>query len=134
MQDPTDRRSVLRVLAGGCLAAFTLPRLVGCAAQPEPAGPVSLNRAEAEQAGRITVTWQDQPVEVRHVDGRFAARSLACTHLGCKVRWSPENRRYYCPCHAGIFDAEGVPISGPPTAPLREVPVRLEGDLLIVGS
>ena len=95
---------------------------------------MTLDRAEAERMGRTIVTWEDQPVEVRFTGDGFAARSLACTHLGCTVRWEPQENRYVCPCHAGFYDAEGNPTSGPPPSPLRTVPVQVVDDLVIVGS
>jgi Rieske Fe-S protein len=128
---------VLRLLAAGCLAAVGLPGLTGCASngkEEAAPGPVSLDRAEAERAGRTVVTWNRQKVEVRFTGDGFAARSLACTHLGCTVRWEPEKNRYACPCHAGFYDAEGNPTSGPPLKPLREVPVRVAENRVIVGS
>ena len=44
----------------------------------------------------------------------FTAYSSRCPHLGCKVHWQESSRQYFCPCHAGIFDSNGVGISGPP--------------------
>ena len=45
------------------------------------------------------------------------ARSLLCTHFGCRVVWEPaRGQRYRCPCHQGWFDADGRPVAGPPTA------------------
>ena len=134
MQEKTDRRSMLRILATGCLAAVGLPRLLGCAARVDETGPVTLDRAETERAGRTVVTWNEQQVEVRFTGDGFEARSLACTHLGCTVRWVPQQNHYACPCHAGFYDAEGNPTSGPPLESLRAVPVRVSADLVIVGS
>jgi Rieske Fe-S protein len=52
--------------------------------------------------------------------------SSICTHKGCNVSWSPEESLFACPCHQGRFDRAGVPVSGPPKAPLARVPVRVE--------
>ena len=46
--------------------------------------------------------------------GDFTALSSMCPHLGCRVHWEPQNDRYFCPCHNGVFDAAGVGIAGPP--------------------
>lgn len=54
---------------------------------------------------------------VRLPDG-FRAFSAICTHLGCIVEWDGPNREILCPCHAGVFDAEGRMVSGPPPRPL----------------
>jgi Rieske Fe-S protein len=129
-----DRRGALRLLARGCLAAAALPWLPGCRTATEADGPVTLDRAEVERAGRTVVTWNDQPVEVRFTGDGFEARSLACTHLGCTVRWVPRREHYACPCHEGYYDAQGNPLGGPPTTPLRSVPVRVAEGRLVVGS
>jgi len=47
-------------------------------------------------------------------DEGVLALSNVCPHLGCTVRWEPQNSRFFCPCHAGIFRPDGVAIGGPP--------------------
>lgn len=44
----------------------------------------------------------------------FVALSSTCPHLGCQVHWEPQNRRFFCPCHNGAFDASGKATEGPP--------------------
>lgn len=44
----------------------------------------------------------------------FIALSSTCPHLGCQVRWEGQNDRYFCPCHNGTFDPDGVGTGGPP--------------------
>jgi nitrite reductase/ring-hydroxylating ferredoxin subunit len=44
----------------------------------------------------------------------FAALSSTCPHLGCQVHWEAQNNRYFCPCHNGTFNPEGVATGGPP--------------------
>lgn len=84
---------------------------------------------------RATKTWQAYAGEVRDIpeggsrtytapDGRkititntgggFVALSDVCPHLGCRVHWEASRRAFLCPCHDGVFDAEGVAVSGPP--------------------
>jgi len=74
------------------------------------------------------------PVELVRSGTGVAARSLLCSHYGCRVSWRPERSQYVCACHQGAFDAEGRPVSGPPTRPLREVAVVVEGDDVLVGE
>jgi Rieske Fe-S protein len=45
---------------------------------------------------------------------RLEAFDTLCPHLGCKVHWEPEKDRFFCPCHQGVFDRQGVAIAGPP--------------------
>ncbi len=44
----------------------------------------------------------------------FIALSSVCPHLGCKVHWQPNENRFFCPCHNGVFNEQGVGIDGPP--------------------
>jgi nitrite reductase/ring-hydroxylating ferredoxin subunit len=44
----------------------------------------------------------------------FIGLSSTCPHLGCQVRWEPQNSRYFCPCHNGTFDPSGQATGGPP--------------------
>ena len=44
----------------------------------------------------------------------FRVLSDVCPHLGCRVHWDREKGQFICPCHMGIFDAEGKAIAGPP--------------------
>jgi nitrite reductase/ring-hydroxylating ferredoxin subunit len=65
-------------------------------------------------------------------DGSAEALSASCTHLGCSVRWSEGESRFRCPCHGGVFDAEGRVLAGPPPAPLRRCPLRIsEGTVYV---
>jgi Rieske Fe-S protein len=52
----------------------------------------------------------------------FLALSSVCPHLGCRVQWEPHNDRFFCPCHNGVFDPDGQPVSGPPAADGQELP------------
>jgi cytochrome b6-f complex iron-sulfur subunit len=67
-------------------------------------------------------------------DGGLKAFSLVCSHLGCTVQWNPEKKTFYCPCHDGLFDAEGNVVSGPPPAPLDRLRVEVRGDKAVVSA
>lgn len=124
---PTDmsRRAALT-------AALTpLMSLTSCAS-PEPRDP-GIPLASLPPGERVRVKHGEEPIELRRgADGQVTARSLWCTHMGCEVKWRPEQGEYACPCHSGRFDADGVPTSGPPTRPLREVAVRIEDERLFL--
>ena len=36
-----------------------------------------------------------------------------CPHLGCPINWHPDQHRFVCPCHGGIFTSEGERVGGP---------------------
>lgn len=68
-------------------------------------------------------------------DQQFKAFSVDCTHLGCPVRWLPTADLFMCPCHGGVFYADGRVASGPPPKPLTTYPVRVEnGQVQILTS
>jgi len=58
-----------------------------------------------------------------------------CPHLGCQVHWEPQNDRFFCPCHNGVFSPDGVATAGPPAEAgqsLLEYPLKVEGNLLFI--
>lgn len=50
----------------------------------------------------------------------------ACTHLGCRIKYQDDQKRYFCPCHGGVFDDNGKVVSGPPPKGLVEHGVKVE--------
>ena len=65
----------------------------------------------------------------------FVALSSVCPHLGCQVHWESQNNRYFCPCHNGVFDPEGVGVGGPPGDARQSLPrydVAVDGGLLFL--
>jgi cytochrome b6-f complex iron-sulfur subunit len=65
-------------------------------------------------------------VLIHHEDGSYSAFDAVCTHLGCTVRFEPENRRIHCPCHGGVYDMNtGAVVSGPPPRALKSYRVEV---------
>jgi menaquinol-cytochrome c reductase iron-sulfur subunit len=62
----------------------------------------------------------------------FIAMSNICTHLGCRVRWIPDQEGFYCPCHNGVFAKDGSVVSGPPPRPLDRFESKVEDGILFV--
>jgi Rieske Fe-S protein len=73
------------------------------------------------------------PCWVRNIDGnRFQVFAINCAHLGCPVRWFPQSELFMCPCHGGVYYADGSRASGPPERGLFEYAFKiLDGKLLI---
>jgi Rieske Fe-S protein len=67
---------------------------------------------------RVTVTRQGDTGG----GGDFLALSSTCPHLGCQVRWEPQNGRFFCPCHNGTFDPSGRATGGPPAEAGQSLP------------
>jgi Rieske Fe-S protein len=61
---------------------------------------------------------------------RFVVFAINCTHAGCVVEWTPESDSFECPCHGGVFDADGNRLSGPPQRGLFQCAWRTRGEQL----
>jgi len=57
----------------------------------------------------------------------FTAFAVTCTHLGCPVSWQAQARLFLCPCHGGVYYADGRVAAGPPPRPLPQYDVRIQG-------
>jgi cytochrome b6-f complex iron-sulfur subunit len=77
------------------------------------------------QAGRFYL--------IRNLEGLLAF-SWTCTHLGCTVPWAPAEGRSHCPCHQSVFDRQGRVLSGPATRPLDLMPIRIDGERVVVDT
>jgi Rieske Fe-S protein len=49
-----------------------------------------------------------------HGKSRFLVFAVNCAHLGCPVSWFPQSGLFMCPCHGGVYYANGERASGPP--------------------
>ena len=116
-----ERRTLLKALA---LAA------AGACRTPPPELP-SVPLEELKNGARVVVLVQGEPVEVLESAAGIEARSLLCTHMGCQVKWRPEENEYRCPCHEGRYDARGNVVEGMPTGPLRRVPFIIEQNAVV---
>jgi len=82
------------------------------------------------------VPVNDKPVIVVNTEQEGPkAFSAICTHLACIVEWDETRQFILCPCHDGRFSPlNGSVISGPPPAPLPELPLTVEGDAIYVSQ
>jgi Rieske Fe-S protein len=49
-----------------------------------------------------------------HQSPQFQVWAVNCAHLGCPVTWFPQSGLFMCPCHGGVYYANGERASGPP--------------------
>src|SRR5260370_9723558 len=61
----------------------------------------------------------------RKADRNFTAYSINSTHLGCPVNWRADADLFLCPCHGGVYYADGTVAGGPPPRPLTRLAVRI---------
>jgi len=73
---------------------------------------------------------------VRRTDEeKFQIFAINCAHLGCPVRWFPQSELFMCPCHGGVYYADGSRAAGPPPRGLFEYDYKVQnGKLLIDGG
>ena len=133
------RRAALKLLGSATVltAAGPLVTVVGCAggdSATEQNRVVQLPLEELPLGQRVRVLNGPDPIEVVRNEDGVRARSLWCTHSGCEVKWNEEEGRYFCPCHEGVYDANGRPIKGPPPRSLKEYPMRVSGSTLFLGE
>ena len=122
-EERIPRRSLLKILGGaaGVVAVTQLTGLSGCsskAPEPPPVAEVPLN--SLPEGERVRVMMGITPIEVTRTGDEVSAHSLWCTHLGCEVKWNGDQKKYFCPCHEGVYNAQGIPIAGPPPRPPRQ--------------
>jgi Rieske Fe-S protein len=103
-----------------------LPRLAISRAEDVPVGGFKLFHYPGQN---------DPCVLVRLAPNNWVAFEQRCTHLSCPVIPQPQQDRFFCPCHEGVFNIEtGAPVSGPPRRPLVRVTVAvLTGQVYATG-
>ena len=45
-----------------------------------------------------------------------------CPHLGCALRWNPQEHSWDCPCHGSRFDAHGHVLDNPANGDMKKSP------------
>ena len=143
-EEITRRRFLERLcigLGGVCAAILGIP-LVGFIVAPlfrkTPGKWVSVGKITDFEIGKtVNVTIVDpsplpwagitakSAVWLRRAsDQQFIAFSVNCTHMGCPVRWLAKADLFMCPCHGGVYYADGTVAAGPPPKPLIRYDVR----------
>jgi Rieske Fe-S protein len=115
----TDRRGWLRV---GPVADFPEGRIVLAEFRP----PVAAEWPALDQRVACYVWNQGS--------GEFVVYDIHCTHVGCPVRWNASAKRFFSPCHGGVFDQRGRVLGGPPPRPLDRREWKVEDGILYVGA
>ena len=98
-----------------------------------PAGQTRL----ATYRNPIVNPWDGETADiacwVRHVDAEsFQVFAINCAHLWCPVRWFPQSSLFMCPCHGGVYYADGSRAAGPPERGLFQYSYKIEGGRLFI--
>jgi len=152
----TSRRSflitlglALNAVAAALLAVPLIGYLAGALRTRTAQAWISLGSLHAFPIGQtrlakyqnpFTVPWDGEtghiPCWVRRLaTNEFQVFAINCTHLGCPVRWFSESGLFMCPCHGGVYYADGERASGPPPRRLYEYQYKIEdGQLWVRGG
>ena len=65
---------------------------------------------------------------------KFVVFAINCAHLGCPVRWFSESQLFMCPCHGGVYYADGSRASGPPERGLFTYDAKVENGKLMIDA
>lgn len=87
----------------------------------------------------FTTMWDGEtgtlPAYVKADDGgEYTVFAVNCAHLGCPVRWFSESQLFMCPCHGGIYYADGDRAAGPPERGLFKYPSKIENGRLKIDA
>jgi menaquinol-cytochrome c reductase iron-sulfur subunit len=157
--EPSPRRGFFRRLTyaiGGVATAIVGLPVVGyiLGSRPRAVHWIDVGRTGDFAAGETRLVTFDNPlsqpwdgmtahtgVYVRRLEddaaapsgpGRFQVFAVNCAHLGCPVEWFPQSGLFMCPCHGGVYHADGARASGPPPRGLFTCQWRVRGDKLEV--
>jgi Rieske Fe-S protein len=68
---------------------------------------------------RLGMVW------LRKKGDQVTALNAECPHLGCKVGYDREHKRFACPCHESAFTPEGEVLGGPAPRSLDPLEARV---------
>ena len=84
-----------------------------------------------EQRDGWRKTVAEKPVYVsRDATAGLIVLSAVCTHLGCTLPWAEKENKFICPCHLGMFAADGKLLGGPPPRDMDRLETKIEDGLL----
>jgi Rieske Fe-S protein len=131
------RRGILKGLVAGAAAVVTAPilyvgaRFIGYVRKSDSnqtSATVAFSDLTPEAPSKL-IQINDEPIiVVREKNDAIRAFTATCTHLGCTVSYRPDQPGFYCKCHQGRYDDNGVNIPGTrPKSPLTELTVVDKG-------
>ncbi len=135
------RRSFLKVILAflGSITVFSfvfsiLKFLTALPTRAADAKKLVIRKSEVPSGEAKNFIYQNSPAVLINVPEKgFIALSRTCTHLGCLVEYNKTRQKLICPCHAGTYELDGSVESGPPPKPLTAIPLKIDGDTIIIG-
>lgn len=135
------RRRFLKIILAflGSITAFSfiysfLKFLTTAPSTSTDAKRIIIRKSEVPSGEAKNFIYRDMPaVLINRTDKGFFAFLRTCTHLGCLIDYNKNRQKFICPCHAGFYELDGTVASGPPPKPLTAIPLRIDGDSIILG-
>jgi nitrite reductase/ring-hydroxylating ferredoxin subunit len=122
--DCPSRRDFLQILAALGLAALPVWFVDGVEAAGEQKFPFPASDG-------VTIDRKQQIIIVR-TQGHVYAFNLSCPHENTALKWLPKDNRFQCPKHDSKYQPNGTFMSGRATRNMDRLPIRREGDALLV--
>ncbi len=118
------------ISVGPAFARFMMPNVLE---EPDPRIRVGklLQFIEMEP-GDVNEDYKPQGIWMIREEGRVAALSIICTHLGCIPNWLPNDRKFKCPCHGSGYKPDGINFEGPTPRPLERFRMYIDDGIVIV--
>lgn len=115
---------------GPAFGRFMMPNVLE---EPDPRVRVGkLTKYVEMPIGGVNEDYKPQGIWMIRLEGRIAALSTICTHLGCIPNWLPNERKFKCPCHGSGYYQNGINFEGPTPRPLERFKLYVNNGLVIV--
>jgi menaquinol-cytochrome c reductase iron-sulfur subunit len=130
----------LTALAGAVVSVPILSYLLSPLLNPAAQKWIALGAADGFRVGETVEAGYDDPSPLpwagqtartalwlrRTGERSFEAFAVNCSHLGCPVSWQATAQLFVCPCHGGVYYADGSVASGPPPHALARYDTRVQ--------
>lgn len=135
-----ERRQFIQSAVGSVAA------LVGLSLFGSSEGAAQIFAANVPEAGTCGMTSYAVPaadgvsidtkndVIIARADNKAYAFALSCPHQNTALRWNAKDRRFQCPKHKSKYKPSGEFIDGRATRNMDRLPIKLEGNMLVVDT
>lgn len=87
-----------------------------------------------KNSGKIFKFGTKPALVIRTSKGEWKAFIAICTHLNCTVQYLRDKKIIWCACHGGVYNLDGINISGPPPRPLDKLDIKIRGDKIVLSK